>query len=120
MQNRRRYKRITKTLMSWLNLSNGNGNPFQSKGWDMVTVRDVGAGGILFNYDKPIEEGTKISLKISFPFKPAPIVCEGRIVRNERIESIKYASIYRIAAEFNKIADSDKQLIDKVANDLCA
>jgi hypothetical protein len=113
MQNRRRYKRITKTLMSWLNLINGN--PFQSKGWDMVTVRDVGAGGILFNYDSPVEIGTKIELKISFPLELNPITCEGRVSRNKKIDSYKYSSIYRIAARFERIRNKDKVLIDQIA-----
>ena len=116
MENRRKHKRIVRTFMSWLNF--GYANAAYPKGWDMVTIRDIGAGGILFNYDKPIDVGTQIILKIVFPFKDFPIKCVGSVVRNEKMDSVKYASIYRVAAEFKSIAGADSQTIDSVANEL--
>jgi hypothetical protein len=126
MQNRRRYKRITKCFMSWIKFI---WSKLKSKdasypsGWDMVTTCDLGAGGIMFNYDRPVEAGTKIKLRVIFPFKEEPIDCVGTVLRSEKVESRKYYdyfNIYRIAAEFEKIRKADKGLIDRVANDMCA
>jgi hypothetical protein len=112
--------------MSWIKFiwsrlkSKGASYP---SGWDIVTTYDLGAGGMLFNYDKPVEMGTRIKLKVVFPFKDAPIECVGKVVRSEKIENNKYynyLSIYRVAVQFESISEPNKDLIDKVANEMCA
>ena len=123
MREKRRYKRITKTFMSWLKFAQDKRKkkvPSYPLGWDMVTTCDLGAGGMLFNYDKLVEIGTKVRLRIVFPFKDEPIDCVGKVVRNEKVDSYKYSSIYRIAAQFERISESNKGLIDKAANQMCA
>jgi hypothetical protein len=116
MKDMRRHKRISKTLMSWFKFSNGK-HAVMANGWDMVTVRDIGAGGLLFNYDRPVEIGSRISLKIMFPFKDEPIRCRADVVRSQRIGSSEDSSIYRVAAEFKNITSADAGLIDRVADE---
>jgi len=123
MEDRRKYKRITKCVMSWLKFAQDKRKkkvPSYPLGWDMVTTCDLGAGGMLFNYDKPVEIGTKVRLRVAFPFKDAPIDCVGNVLRTEKVDSYKHSSIYRIAAQFERISESNKGLIDKVANQMCA
>lgn len=123
MQDRRKYKRTTKCFMSWLKFAQNKRkkkSPAYPFGWDMVTTCDLGAGGMLFNYDKPVEIGTKVLLRVVFPFKETPINCAGSVVRNEKVDSYKYSSIYRVAAQFERISESNKGLIDKAANQMCA
>jgi len=120
MEDRRKYKRIAKCFMSWLKFKQkkkGHAYPF---GWDIVTTCDLGAGGMFFNYDKPVEIGTRIQLRLISPFKDAPINCVGSVVRNEKVDSYKYSSIYRIAAQFESISTPNKDLINNVANQMCA
>jgi hypothetical protein len=126
MQDRRKYKRITRCFMSWIKFiwsrlkSKGASYP---SGWDIVTTYDLGAGGMLFNYDKPVDSGTKIKLRVIFPFKEAPIDCVGKVLRCEKVENYKYhayVSIYRVGVQFEKISTPNKDLIDKVANQMCA
>jgi len=120
MEEKRRYKRITKTFMSWLKIRQKKKMPVYPYGWDMVTTCDLGAGGLLFNYDKPVDIGTSVQLKVVFPFKDAPIDCVGKVLRTEKVDSNKHSSIYRVAVEFKKISPWNKDLIDKVANQMCA
>jgi len=120
MEDRRKYKRIAKCFMSWLRFKQKRKKTAYPFGWDMVTACDLGAGGMLFNYDKPVDIGTKIQLRIVFPFKETPIDCIGRVVRNEKVDSYMYSSIYRIGAQFESISAPDKDLIDNVANEMCA
>ena len=120
MEERRRYKRIIKCFMTWLKFSWWTANPVYPKVWDIVTTHDLGAGGMLFNYDMPIELGTKIHLKVVFPFSRTPIDCIGSVIRSKKVIGDKYSAVYRIAAQFQAISESNKDLIDKVANQICA
>ena len=121
MEERRRYKRIAKTFMSRIRFNcRGRGLVGANGCWDMVTIRDIGAGGMLFNYDRPLQAGTKIALSIIFPFKDMPINCAGTVLRSERVDINRYSPICRIAAQFERIGKVDKGLIDKVANEMCA
>ena len=123
MEDRRRYNRIKKCFMSWLKFLQNKRKqdippyPFD---WDIVTTCDIGAGGIMFNYNMPVKIGTKIKLKVICPFREGLIECVGRVVRNEKVDNYKYCSLYRVAAEFERISVPNKDLIDKVANEMCA
>ncbi len=119
MKERRKCKRIVKSFLSWLMFMWKRKHPDYPNGWDMVTVRDLGAGGILFNYEQPVAIGTNVKLRIMFPFLKKPMHCTGKIVRNEQVNTYRYPSIYRIAAEFEKIKQKDKELIKKTAGKLC-
>ena len=120
MKEKRRYKRITKTFMSWLKTRQKKKMPVHPYEWDIVTTCDLGAGGMLFNYNKPVDIGTKVQLKVVFPFKDAPIDCVGKVLGTVKVDSKKHSSIYRIAVGFKKISTWNKGLIDKVANQMCA
>jgi len=118
MKNRRKYKRIVKSFISWLMFMWRRKHPGYPNGWDMVTIRDLGAGGILFNYDQPVAIGTNVRLRIIFPFLKKPIHCIGKVMRNEEVSTYQYPSIYRIATEFEKIKQKDKELIKRRADKL--
>lgn len=119
MEDRRRYKRIIKCFMTWFKFRQSIIKPVYAKGWDIVTTHDLGAGGMLFNYDMPIELGTKIHLKVVFPFSRTPIDCIGSVIRSKKAIGDKHSAVYRIAAQFQAISESNKDLIDKVANQIC-
>jgi hypothetical protein len=121
MKERRCYRRIIKCFMTWLKFRQAAPGQIYPKGWDIVTTHDLGAGGILFNYDQPVEIGTKIELRIVLPEKQIPIRCIGRVIRNEKANSYQYSPIYRVAAEFERINNNSKQAIKNTASKrLCA
>ncbi|MFA5069348.1 MAG: PilZ domain-containing protein [Candidatus Omnitrophota bacterium] len=118
MFDKRKYPRIVRVFMSWFKFMHSDTVPPLPKEWDIVTARDLGAGGMLFNYDKPIPVGTQIQLKIVFPFTKGPITCIGTVIRNEKVVSTKYPALYHIAAQFSSIGEDNKMVIDKVAKEV--
>jgi hypothetical protein len=120
MENRRRYKRITKSFMTWLRFRQAKA-PVYPRGWDIVTTHDLGAGGILFNYDQRIEIGARIEFRIVLPSAQRQLKCIGEVVRNEKINSYKYSQIYRVAAEFKIIDTNSREIISALVDSmLCA
>lgn len=123
MKERREHKRITKSFMSWLRFvpdAHKDKSFAYPVAWDIVTTRDLSAGGMLFNYDKRIDIGIGARFKIIFPFANHLIECTGKVIRDEKVDSFKYPSVYRIAVQFENISSLNKKLIDKIANLMCA
>jgi len=87
--------------------------------WDIVTVRNLSASGMLFSYDAAITKGTQVNFKIIFPFSAHVIRCIGRIIRNNKPYEDTYPKIRFIATKFEKIKKGDKDLIDMMANKAC-
>jgi len=85
-----------------------------SDGWDMVTVCNFGAGGVLFNYNKKVELGTIMDFKINFPMAEKSIPCKGKSIR---IEEPFKSHVYHIAAEFIEIDRKDSELVNNAAED---
>ena len=80
--------------------------------WDMVTAKNLSASGILFNYDRYIEPGTRIRFKISLPVCDA-VECEGEIVRNvmgppRGVFAGSDPEVCAIAAVFKDISEHDQ------------
>ena len=118
MEEQRKHRRIERSLMSWFRTVSFVmiGRCFSK--WDMVTVRNLSAGGMLFSYDDAIAEGTLVNFKIIFPFSAHAIRCIGRIISNRRSRESSYSKISFIATQFEKIKKEDKNLINRVANEL--
>ena len=119
MEEKRRHKRIERSFMSWFRTVSFVliGRCFSK--WDMVTVRNLSASGMLFCYDDTITKGTQVNFKIIFPFSAHVIRCIGRIIRNNKPQEDSYPKISFIAAEFEKIKKEDKHLINEIANKAC-
>ncbi|MBC8205986.1 MAG: PilZ domain-containing protein [Kiritimatiellales bacterium] len=80
--------------------------------WDMVTAKNLSASGILFNYDRYIEPGTRIRFKISLPVCDA-VECEGEVVRNvmgppRGVFAGSDPEVCAIAAVFKDISEHDQ------------
>jgi hypothetical protein len=121
MEERRRHKRISKSFMSWLKFFRGEQEDKRvehSYEWDMVTTRDLSAGGILFNYDKQVGIGIGAKFKVVFPFADHLIECTGKVIRDEKVSTVSMPNtdLHRVAAQFGSIKESDACLIEKIAN----
>lgn len=113
-QEKRRYERIKKHFVVRFRIKPGQPQSGSLTGWNIVTLQDLGAGGILFNYDQEIEVGTLIDLKINFPPLRTPIDCVARVVR---VEKPPLPPIVRIAAVFVNIGKKEKGLVEKAAEE---
>ena len=119
MDEKRKHRRIERSFMSWFRTISFVfvGRCFSK--WDIVTVRNLSAGGMLFSYNDGITTGTQVNFRILFPFSAHAIKCIGRVIRNKRPNKRLHSKIFLIAAEFEKINQKDKELIRSVANDIC-
>lgn len=83
--------------------------------WDIVTVQNLSADGMLFHYDKPVEPGTVLDFKINFPMTDQPIDGTGRVLR---AESTGQGPYYHVAAYFTHITQTERELINESAAEL--
>ncbi len=80
-----------------------------STDWDMVAVKNLSAGGMLFNYNKNQKIDSLLDLKIDISESIPPINCVGKIIR---IEESQPHSMCRIATEFTEIDKQEKEMIN--------
>jgi len=118
MDEKRKHKRIERSFMSWFRTISFVfiGRCFSK--WDIVTVRNLSAGGMLFNYYNNIELGTQVNFRIIFPLSAHAICCIGKIIRNNKPSVNPNTRISLVAAEFEKIKKKDRDLIDAVADEV--
>lgn len=100
---RRRHKRIKKNFITKFKYD---------EGWEMVTARNLGAQGILFNFNKEIPVGSQLEMAINFPTLKDPIRCTAEVLRVDMEPS---SPVLKIAGQFMDIAESDKQAVDNAA-----
>ncbi len=104
---KRKHKRTGKPhYMVRLRIKRHEGLRTSSAGWDWVVLKDLSAGGALFNYNKHLEIGTLLDLKIDVSTSAPTINCVGRVTR---IEQSQPHSIFRIATEFTGIDEHEKK-----------
>jgi len=113
-QERRKYKRIKKQFVARFQLKDYIGTGKAVSDWEMVTTQNLGAGGVLFNYDKEIKIGSFIDMLINFPQVKKPINCTGKVIRIDRQSP---AGLLKVAAYFLDISEKDKEIINKSAEE---
>ena len=114
VQERRQYKRIKKNFLARFRLKHIGSDIGNEGGWEMVTTQNLGAGGVLFNYDKEIAPGSVIDMLINFPHIKNPVSCTGRVLR---IDKDNPASLRKIAANFIDINPEDQNEINRAAEE---
>jgi len=108
---KRQYKRITQRFVIRFRLRTETG----AGGWNMATCIDLSAGGVLFNFDHPLEAGTELDFKIDFPAAKEPILCVGKILR---VETKPDSFLCRVAVIFTDIDDAQKALMARGIEDM--
>ncbi len=112
---RRKYKRTEKPYMARLRIKQYEGLEITSAEWDMVALKDLSAGGVLFSYKKNLGIGALLDLKIDVSTASPTIKCAGRVTRIERSQP---HFILRIATEFTGIAEQEKELINTTVEEV--
>lgn len=80
--------------------------------WDMTVIKNLSAGGLLFNYNKELLIGMLLEFKIIFPASTRPIQCSAMVLR---VDKNPLRRIYSMAVRFIEINDSDREAIDRLA-----
>ncbi len=112
---RRKYKRIEKPYMVRFRTIPLVAKKMVSTDWDEVAVKNLSAGGMLFDYNKNLELDSLLDLKIDVSIVTPTINCVGKIIRIA--ESIPH-SIFGIATEFTGIEEQEKEMISKAIEEV--
>jgi len=101
---RRKHNRVKRPLMAKMRLYQ-QGQTSQS--WDIVQLKNLGAGGLSFNYTEAIALGTTIEFNIMVSTRPEPVHCLGKVCRVDKSSpegtgTAKKIPIYGIAVHFTK------------------
>ncbi len=107
---KRKYKRIEKPYMVRFQIKQYKGLEISTAEWDMVALKDLSTGGVLFNYNKNLGIGTVLDLKIGFSTSTPPLECAGIVIR---VKEQQYTSIFGIAVAFTEIGAQEKEMINK-------
>jgi hypothetical protein len=106
---KRKYKKIVPPYIARFRVKQYEGQEMSSPDWDIVAVKNLSAGGIVYDYNKNLELDSLLDLKIEF-FKFIPAInCIGRIVR---IEKSQPNSMFCIAAKFTEIDEQERKMIN--------
>lgn len=103
---KRKFKRIDQHFMAKFRTG-------AEETWHTFFLRDLGAGGILFNYGSELEVGSQIRLSITFPVSEVPIECSATVIRVRPFSGV--LKIYEIAACFTEIDENQQELINRAA-----
>lgn len=106
--NRRTYDRIHKNFSSSVRTAGGR----QPGVWTLVFVKNISAGGILFNAEQPSGVGDTVELRIDMLSGRDPICCLGRVVRCVPIEGYP---LHEVAVRYDDIAQKDRRDLERFA-----
>jgi hypothetical protein len=108
VQERRIYKRIEKEYTARLRVKQYKGTEISFAEWDMISLKNLGAGGAYFFYKKDLGIGTLLDLEIDAPKSKSAIKCVGEITR---IDKPLPTSMFCIAIRFIDIGEQEKETI---------
>ena len=112
MKERREYRRIERSFLTRLKIAPSKLNKLKEAFWDLITTKNLSAGGLLFTYYKQVPVGAELELRIVFPLADRPIECRGKVIRSQKIIDNGVKSAYRIAACFEDINEQDQRSIE--------
>jgi hypothetical protein len=105
-----KYKKIVFPYITRFRVKQYEDKKTSSLEWNIVAVKNLCAGGIMFDYyRKNLNIGSLLELKIDFIKSKPTISCIGRVVR---IEDAHANVMFRIAAAFTEINDLDREIIN--------
>jgi len=107
-QERRKYRRIEKPYITRFRIKPDKIQEMVTANWNLVGVRNLSAGGILFAYPENLDIDSNLDLKIDISQSTLTINCVGKIIRIDRPQP---NSMFQIATEFTEIEDQEKEMI---------
>ena len=103
---KRKDRRLDKKLV--LRVAPDGGQSQVSPSWTIVTSKNISAGGVLFTYDKRLNEGTPLTFQIHFPEKT--IDCSGVVYRSS---PSALEPLVNIAAKLQGLGRGDREFIER-------
>lgn len=79
--------------------------------WDVSTVRNLSATGVLFYSSNYYVYDSEVEIKIKNPLIVEEIACRGKIVRCALVENMK--DVYSVAVTITEMDRASKEIFDK-------
>ncbi|MBU0571188.1 MAG: PilZ domain-containing protein [Candidatus Omnitrophica bacterium] len=108
---KRRHKRIRQQFMVKVREKTSEAEDSE---WDMVTTRNLSAGGVLLNHNRGLKSGSLLEMQVNFPLSEDPINCVGKVLR---FNDVPHSPLVQMAVMFTEIDDKIVRLIDQVAEE---
>ena len=102
---KRKSRRLDKKVV--LRVSTEDRPESAAAAWTIVTSKNISTGGVLFTYDRALDQGTPLRFKIHFPEKT--IDCAGTVHRTHPAE---LRPLVRVAARLEDLGRSDREFIE--------
>ncbi|MFH1093563.1 MAG: PilZ domain-containing protein [Candidatus Omnitrophota bacterium] len=121
---KRQSKRIKRSFTARIKTLQNEDAKEKAVKWDIVTMKDLSASGISFNYTSKIPAKTALELNISLPFVKDGICCAGEVCRIDEKRPVNPMvaitkppiPVYIIAAYFTQMQDSQKEALESYIN----
>jgi two-component system, response regulator, stage 0 sporulation protein F len=104
----RKYTRIEKPFSSRFRVRQYEDRETPFPDWDTVALKNLSAGGMLFNCHKNLEVDSLLDLEIDMSESTPSINCVGKIIR---IKESELSSMFDIAIEFTEIDKQEREMI---------
>jgi hypothetical protein len=100
--NNRKDKRMMRPITARFRICSDDDPSKPNCGWDIVTIKNLGEGGLFFHYIEKIQIGSKLEFNIALPHKGTWAHCTGRVCRVDEPskDPNRRRPIYGIAANF--------------------
>ncbi len=108
---RRKYQRIEKPYIVRFRVKPDEKQSMATSNWDLVSVKNMSAGGALFRYPEDLGANSNLEFKIGISQSTPAINCVAKIIRVERPQP---HSMFHIVTEFTEIEEQERKMIDSV------
>ncbi len=106
---KREYKRIEKQYMARFQIRPDKTQGIGFYDWNSFILKNVSAEGAFFFYNKELEIGTLLYLKIYVPKAILVINCVGKVIR---IDKPRHTSMFGTAIKFTEIDEHVKEMMN--------
>jgi CheY-like chemotaxis protein len=111
----RKYTRVEKPFSSRFRIKQYEERETPLPDWDTVALKNLSAGGMLFNCNKNLEVDSVLDLEINMSETTLSINCVGKTIR---IKESERDSMFDVAIEFTEIDKQEREMINITAEQI--
>ncbi|MDP8261338.1 MAG: PilZ domain-containing protein [Candidatus Kappaea frigidicola] len=108
----RKHKRMMKPITARFRICSDDYTD-KPRGWDMITIKNLGEGGLYFHHTDKIDIGIKLEFSIALPHKGTWAKCTARVCRVDSPckDEKRRMPLYGVAANFTGLDEENYHAI---------
>ena len=107
---RRRFRRISRNFVARVLPLGGD----VESAWNIVFIRNISKGGVLFSSDKAYKQGMLLWISINVLDSQSQVKCKAKVIR---CQATVESQIFDVAVELREIRPEDSKLIERSIDD---